>query len=123
MGAATAAVAAGVDKVNTAPGQLAVKKQDKMRANILKSIDDGTWGRNTAAVSLEDWKSAMKNKGIPNISNGANLAVPKQTSFAAKLLPFQDSLAAKVKGMPDLTIEDSVQRAATFIRGMATFKK
>lgn len=123
LGSATQAVTAGVDKVTTAPGQLAVKKQDKMRANILKSIDDGTWARNTGAVPLEDWKNSMKQKGIPNIANGANLAISKQTTFAAKLLPFQDTLAAKVKGMPDLTIEDSVNRAATFIRGMAQFKK
>jgi len=114
---------AGVEKVTTAPGEKAAKKVDKMRARLLEKIDDGTWASRVSAVSLEEWKRKMLNKGLPRVSQGIDEAADKVRDFAAQLLPYQDSLRAKVERMPDLTLEDSIARATEWIRGMAKFKK
>jgi len=37
------------------------------------------------------------------------------------LLPHIDSVRAGVEKMPDLTLEDSINRMSTFVRGMAKF--
>lgn len=113
----------GVESVTESPTRAAAAKKDKMRQNILTAIDNGKWEAGLNRVTVEDWKTATVNKGIPRISAGIQGAKNKLTDFYGKLLPFQDALAAKVKKMPDLTLDDSINRMTTFIKGMAQFKK
>lgn len=113
----------GIGKVTTAPGQLAAKKQVKMLANLTKKIQDGTWARRVAGVSLEEWKTKMVAKGLPRVSGGIDAAHDKQVNFFSQLLPAIDAAQAKVKGMPDLTLEDSINRMNTMVREMAKFRK
>ena len=65
----------------------------------------------------------MTEKGVPRISGGIDGAKDKVIAFAKDLLPHVDTGVAKIKALPDLTIDDSINRAATFIRHMADFKK
>jgi len=113
----------GVDAVTEAPGKKAAAQAQKMKANLIKSVDDGTWARRVAGVPLEEWKSKMKTKGIPRISQGIDEAAEKTEEFFAQLFPFQDSLQGKLTGMPSLTLEDNIQRMTTWVRGMADFSK
>jgi len=113
----------GVGKVTTAPGQAAAKKATKMLANLTKKVQDGTWARRVAGVTLEEWKSKMIEKGIPRVSGGIDAARGKVVDFFSQLLPAIDAAQAKVKAMPDLTLEDSIQRMTTMVREMAKFKK
>jgi len=121
--AASEDISKGIDKVTTAPGILAAAKQDKMKARLVARIDDGTWANRVKAVTLPDWKDKAKNIGVGRIPAGIDGAAAKVTSFASQLLPAVEAAATKVEGMPDVTIEDSVQRASTFIREMSKFKK
>ena len=113
----------GVDAVATAPGQLAAKKSDKMLANLQEAISSGRWAQRTASVSLEDWKRLMKEKGVNRISSGIDGAAGKVEDFYSQLFPFQDALLSKVNQMPDLTLEDNIQRMTTMVRGMAGFHR
>ena len=112
----------GIEQVNEAPGVKAAEAVDKMRARLLQAIDDGKWSRKVSAVSLNEWKQAMLNKGLGRIAAGIDGSADKVEKFAAQLLSYQDNLKAKLEGMPDLTLEDSIQRMITWIRGMADFK-
>ena len=113
----------GVGRVTTAPGQQAAKKADKMLANLTKRVQDGTWAKRVAGVSLEDWKGKVIDKGLGRIATGIDSAHAKVVDFAGQLLPAVDTAQAKVKGLPDLTLEDSINRMNTFIREMAKFSK
>lgn len=113
----------GVDAVTEAPGKKAAAQADKMLARLTESVRDGTWARRVGAVPLEEWKSKMKTKGIPRIAAGVDAAAAKTEDFFAQLFPFQDSLKNKLAGMPDLTLEDSISRMTTWVRGMAGFSK
>lgn len=113
----------GIDRVSINPMEQAAAKQEKMKAKILEAIDEGKWARNLRKVSLEDWKKTMKEKGLPRIAAGIDAAVPKIEAFYNELFPYQDSAKEKIRRMPDLTIEDSAQKAAEWVRIMGKFGK
>lgn len=116
-------IEAGVDRVTEAPGKKAAAKADKMLAGITEAVRDGTWGRRVAAVTLEEWKGHMKNKGVGRIAAGVDGAAAKAEDFFAQLFAYQDSIKSELDRMPDLTLEDSISRMTKWVRDMAKFSK
>lgn len=116
-------IEAGVDRVTEAPGKKAAAKSAKMLANLTKSVQDGTWAQRVGAVSLEEWKRHMKEKGVGRIAAGVDGAASKAEDFFSQLFTYQDGLQAKLKAMPDLTLEDSINRMTTWVRDMSKFSK
>ena len=113
----------GIERVTISPTTQAAGKIAKMRANLLAKIDDGTVEKRLRAVSLEDWKTRAATTGVNRISEGIDNAHDKQVQFYSKLLPAQDALKQQISGMPDITLEDNINRMTTFIRGMSKFRK
>lgn len=113
----------GVDAVTEAPGAKAAAAQDKLVQNWNASIQSGKWASAVSAVTLADWKKAMKDKGIPRYGTGVQAAVPKMQSFMTEFLPFLDNLSATVQAMPSLTLEQNIARMVAQVRGAATFKR
>lgn len=121
--AATADIAAGVDRVTEAPGKLAAAKVEKMRAKLVEKIDDGTWAQRVGAVPLEEWKKQMKEKGVGRIAAGIDGAKAKVTNFYEQFFPFLDTVSREVGNMPDLSLEDSISRMTHQIRRTSQFRK
>lgn len=119
---ATQALQDGVNNVQVAPGTLAAAKADKMLQNITAAITSGKWAANVSAVSLADWKNAMLTKGVSRYGSGVAAAQPKFQAFMSKLLPFQANIQAQLANMPDLTLQDNIQRAVYMMTEMAKFK-
>ena len=113
----------GIEKVTDSPTAKAAAKADKMKARLIAKIDDGTWASRLRAVTLEEWKGKMIDKGLSRVAGGIDGAAHKVEDFAGQVLPYIDKLQAEVKSMPDLTIEDSINRMTSFVRGMAKFRK
>jgi hypothetical protein len=113
----------GVNAVTVNPAQQAIAKEQKLLNNITESITSGKWRRGMQAVTLESWKQAMIQKGAPRVSQGVQSAQGKYEAFQAELIPYQDQLQSKLANMPDLTLEDSINRAVTWMRGMSSFKR
>lgn len=113
----------GVQNVTEAPGVKAAAKQDKLVQRWNDAVQSGRWARGVKSVSVEDWKKSMLEKGVGRVAAGVDAAQGKMENFYSQLLPYQADLSKKVALLPDLTLEDSVQRATTWIRGMANFKK
>lgn len=113
----------GVERVTEAPGAKAALKKDKWIQNLSKQETVDKWARRVASVTLEDWKNQMVNKGIGRIAAGIDAAAPKVEEFAEKLIAHQNTGLAKIDGMPDLTLEDSIQRMSSWTRHMSTFKR
>lgn len=114
---------AGVNRVTEAPGVAAAEAQDKMRANLLDAIDTGKWATRVQSVSLGEWKNAMIAKGIPRVAAGIDGAAAKVEAFAADLIAYENTLLGQIEGMPDVTLNDSVNRAVTWITSMAEFRR
>jgi len=113
----------GIDNVTVAPGVQAAAKSDKMRQNLIESIDSGKWARNVAAVPLAEWKDRMKNIGIPRIPAGIDAANTKMVGFYTELFAHQEGLQQQVAAMPDLTLDDNIQRMISWVRGMSNFDR
>jgi hypothetical protein len=112
----------GIEKVTVAPGVMAAKQVDLMKAKLIKSIEDGTWARNVAKLGVEDWKKLMIDKGINRVSAGVDAAAGNQVVMAEKLLAAVDASVAEVNKTPRGTLEDNINRMVTFSRGMAKRK-
>ena len=112
---------AGIARVTSSPTAAAAAKQDKMKAKINAAIDSGKWAAGLRAVSLEEWKDKVTTKGLPRVAAGIDAASGKVEKFYTQLLPHIDSERSKIAKMPDLTLEDSINRMSTFVRGMSKF--
>lgn len=113
----------GIDGVDSAPGQAAVKKKDKLRNNFNAAIDSGKWANNTAAVSLDEWKKAAKEKGGERFGPGVAKAADDIIAFHEDFGPKRDRLQAEIDAMPDATPEQREQKMLANKRGMAKLKR
>jgi len=123
LSAAVPDVQKGIDKVTVNPCEQAVAKQDKMLANLTLSITEGRWAAGLRRVTLDEWKKKARDIGAGRISAGIAAAKEKVISFAEQLLPHIDKGVADIKKMPDISLEDNINRCTTFIRHMAGFKR
>lgn len=115
---ATEDIRRGVERVDTAPGERAAAAQDALLANFAEAVNSGMWANRVRGVSLQDWKQATINKGIQRIGQGVETAQPKMAQVASELLPAVDAAAAAARALPKVTLEDSINRMATFAREM-----
>jgi len=113
----------GIARVTENPCEKAAAKQDKMLTNLTNAVNSGKWAAGLKRVSLEDWKKKATNIGVNRIAAGIDGAKEKVVAFAEVLLPHIDSQLAKIKTMPDVTLDDNINRMTTFIRGMAEMKR
>ena len=112
----------GIEKVATAPGVLAAAKKDKMRQNLLKSIDDGKWEERVKAVPLDTWKQKTKAKGAARIADGIQQSEGVRLQFAEQFLDHVGKVKATVDAMSDLTLEDSKRRMIANMEGLSKFR-
>ena len=108
----------GIERVTEAPGLAAAAAQDRMKANLLESIDSGRWARNVAGVSVQDWKNAAINKGINRIGPGIDAAKVKNLPIIQRTLAAVETAQAEVLTMPKGTLQDSINRMSTFVTRM-----
>lgn len=113
----------GVNAVQTAPGQKAAAQSQKWINSLNEASTQEKWRRNVAAVSLEDWKKAMLDKGLARIGPGIDAAKPKIVQFAEEVTPHIEAGQRQLEQMPDLTLQDSINRAVTWITHMSEFRR
>lgn len=109
----------GVGRVTEAPGAAAAKSVDKWHQAISASSTRDKWARRVAAVPLADWQTAMLQKGVNRISDGVDNATPKMRAYGEVLIAHQNRLLVELDAIPDVTLEDSIRRMTTWVRGMA----
>jgi len=121
--ARTSRIRTSVQRLTENPMEKAASKKDKMKAKLIEALDQGKWEAGLRRRTLEQWKERFLTKGIANISTGADAAVRDMEEFFAELFPYQENLLSKIKSMPDLTLQDSINRVTTWIEGMAKFSR
>jgi hypothetical protein len=122
MKASTEDVRAGIARVTEAPGAAAARAVTRMRDNLNRAIDDGTWQAQVAGVSLEEWKKTATDKGVSRIAAGVDSALPTQAAMAERLLSAVDASVAAANKTPRGDLESNIQRSVTFQREMAARK-
>ena len=113
----------GVNGVSISPAVQAAGKQAKMLANLTAAVTSGKWGNALRKVTVEEWRSKMISKGVPRVSAGVDAAQAKILDFASQLLPAVQAAVGKISTMPDITLDDNINRATSFMREMSKFQK
>jgi len=113
----------GIEGVSESPTAKAALHLDKLLANIMESINSGRMAAALNNVSLADWKTASTTKGPGRIPAGVQGAVGKQEAYYRKVFPFLQTVQDEIASMPNMTIEDSIARAAHLMRRMNEFKR
>lgn len=111
----------GIESVQDAPGAKAAAKADKWQAAISSAETKAKWARRVGAVTVDEWKRSMTEKGLPRVAAGVDNAQPKMQRFAGQLIDHQNRGLTQIERMPDLTLEDSINRMAAWTRHMAKF--
>lgn len=124
MSNATEKIKAGVNAVTQSPTAAAAAAVDRMVAGIQKAAASGKIQASLLAVSTQDWKDAMLNKGVPRVASGAQAAKPKMQAFLQQFLPYLQSGVQQIDAtMPRGDLETNIQRAALMMRHNAQFRK
>jgi len=113
FGNGTTAMTDGVNAVQTAPGQLAAQQSALWLARLQASQQK--WANRVAAVSLQDWKSAMINLGIPRAQQGAQQKQARYTAFITEYSNFLSSAVPAIRQMPKGSLSASIARASAMI--------
>jgi len=113
----------GIDRVTENPCEKAAAKQDKMLANLTRAVNDGKYAAGLKRVTLEEWKRKARDIGVNRVAAGIDGAKEKVVAFAEVLLPHIDRGREKIKAMPDVTLDDNINRMTSFIRHMSEFKR
>jgi hypothetical protein len=100
----------GVAAVSEAPGAKAAAAADLYLQKVQEAVANGKFADNSRAVSLEEWRRAMTEKGIPRVGQGATAATQKQERFFAWLLPIAEASKADISTMPKGNPEASKAR-------------
>lgn len=119
LGAAQTRYTAGVQAVQTSPGQMAAQAADRYIAGVQANVQK--FATNSAAVSLQSWQQAAVNKGAPRLASGATAAQPKMSTVFNQLFPFIEQVRTSLPARGDL--EQNIARSAAFQRGMSRFVK
>jgi hypothetical protein len=112
----------GVQSVSVSPTSKAAAKGDKMIARLTASVQSGKWANRLNAVTLDQWKTSVITKGLPRVAAGIDAAAPKMTAVFDSLFAAENRILSAIEKMPDMTLEDSINRATTWMREMAKVK-
>lgn len=108
--AAGTAWQAGIESVQTAPGQMAVAALPRYISGVQQNAQK--WAAKTGAVTLAQWKAAAIAKGPSRLASGATAGMPKYQAAIAKVLDAERSIIA---GLPPRgTVEQNIQRSSAF---------
>ena len=121
MSASVSKIQTRIDRVQKSPGVSAVENRAGWVAAMTNPQTHDKWARKTAAVDLSTWKTVTKAKVASNLSAGATAAEPKLTSRYTDMFPYMQSLEDRIKGMPKITLSDSIARATAWMTGMAEY--
>src|SRR5512146_2934450 len=118
IGSATDRMKAGALSVQKAPGQAAAAAADKWLQRVQQAKQK--FATNVGRVSLAEWQNAYINVGIPRVSQGAQA---KHQQAMADFLPYLAQGVAKIDAMPNVTLQDSINRATAMIQHNAQYKR
>lgn len=113
---------AGVNAVTQSPTAKAAQAVDRMVAGIQRAAQSGKIAAALNAVSLQDWKDAMINKGVPRVAAGASAAVPRVQAFFQQFLPYLAAGVQQLESQPRGDLETNIARSAFMQRYNAAFK-
>jgi len=121
-GAAGPALAAAVNGMAEAdnPMAKAAASESRWAEACRKAASENRFSRGCQRVTMQMWRQAMIQKGVPNYQNGIALGQPKFLDFLNRFMPHV--MAGKAALPRRGTLNDNIRRAEAMIRHNAQFK-
>jgi hypothetical protein len=116
------AYVAGVQGTDKDIVALAIAAIPRMKANIVKAIDDGRVANGLRKVGTQGIKDAVAQKGKVAFTNGIDGAQTKFEASFAPLLTYIDGVKRQVAQMPNLTDADRDARMLKNVQLMRQYK-
>lgn len=88
LGASGDKIKQAVMAVTVSPTSKAAAAVDRQVAGVQAAAASGKTQAALNRVTLQDWQSAMVNKGINRLTSGAQQAQPKVQAFLTQFLPY-----------------------------------
>ncbi len=124
LSGATDSIRAGIEAVTESPTAKAARAVDRQVAGVQAAAASGKTQRALMAVTLDEWKNAALNKGLPRIASGATAAEPKMELFMSEFLPFVESQVQTLDSkMPRGDFEQNINRMVAMARALKKFKR
>lgn len=117
---ATQQVVDGVNRVTESPTAKAAAQKQAWINNTIAKQDK--WARNTAAVTLEEWRAATA-AGAQRIAAGVNAKAPKMEKFLNEFLPFLEGVQRQVNQTPRGDMETNLARMVQNARLISQFRR
>jgi hypothetical protein len=117
---ATQQVVEGVRRVTEAPTAKAARQKQAWVNNTVAKADK--WERNTAAVTLEEWRAATE-AGAQRIAAGVQAKAGKMERFMGEFLPFLEGVQRQVNQTPRGDMETNLARMVTNARLISQFRR
>lgn len=123
MAGASEKMRQGIDAVTTSPTEKAASAVDRMLAGLQRAIAEGKVQRGLRRITLEGWKKAAKEKGIPRVASGAAAAKPNVQDFFQEFIPHLEGVVRGLESMPRGDLEQNIARASFVMRENAKFRR
>jgi hypothetical protein len=108
-----------VGRVTENPAQKAMAAKDKWVQGVQRAANEGRFEAGLSNVTLQDWKNNTIQKIGERMQGGVTAAGPKFQKFASYLISTVNAAKSVVDAMPNMTLNDSIQRAAAFMTYMS----
>lgn len=101
---------AGIQAVDTPPGQAAAAQQARYVAGV--NANANKWATRVAGVSLATWKQVSVDKGASRLASGATAGMPKYQARIGAVLDAERSIISSLP--PRGTVEQNIARSSQF---------
>jgi hypothetical protein len=119
----TEAIKQGIQAVTVSPTEKAAAQSQRYLEGITRAVTTGKWQASLRAVSLDQWRRAILEKGVNRIATGAQAAIPKMEKFMQEFLPYVAGVQQELESMPRGDFEQNIQRMLFNARKLHEFKK
>lgn len=111
----------GVNAVTVNPAELAAAQEDKWFTRLQDAYNNQRFSKGLATVSLQDWKTAVNDLGVQRYTQSADKAGANYLKFANVFYPFLETVQAEIAGMPNNTLQDSIDRMIKNVTRLSEF--
>ena len=113
---------AGVQAVTDAPGAKAAAQADAWQQRLSLPETKEKFRRGVGSVPLEEWKTKTA-AASGRFTGGATAAQDKMARHQQNVEAHMEAGLRQLNQMPNVTLEDRINRTAFWMRHMASYKK
>jgi len=118
--AATQDYTDGVQRTDVDPTALAIAAGPRYLQRVQDAYNSGKWANALRRVGKAGWQAATLAKAS-NYGTGVGAAEAKVASAFGPLLAYEATVQSRINSMPNVTLQDRINRAAEWIRQMAAY--